>query len=349
MVIVVSVSVTLLVVAITVILLCSLLRLYRYFRNTAGSFKFDINCPDVCMYVPFYKIYSCHCVVRQHAVICVRWFRPFIWVCGRWLWLPFDLLVKPYSHTPNPNKLGGNNNYYVFCYFSQFSQEPFGYQDYEPHLMEFGSVPTLFESLGGRGGGVVCEEETGEGCEGVTSVSGSRDRLGTLVEEREEGEVCEGVRENATPPEVRTTRSSLASGKSENNSSHDEYIASDSILLLSYPPTVTDGSNSSMRHTRDTSLQEVDRNRGDGIRNHGDGICNRGDTIGVRTASSGTWNGNAGHGRTGSGSLGIGSAGETVSESEGMGMESCGMELLSDAELAVFLGDSGIDVDGHNT
>ena len=98
---------------------------------------------------------------------------------------------------------------------------------------------------------VVSDEEAGRDLD-MESLTESRGETGSLVEvppereEEREGEEGEGEGEDL-PPEARTTSSSLESAQSPCQSvcsgSQHEYIASDSMMLYSHPPSVAGGTS----------------------------------------------------------------------------------------------------------
>ena len=229
-------------------------------------------------------------------------------------------------------------------------QEPLEYHEYVPREMEFGSLPTLFEGL---------EKETAvpevlvAGTEaavygddgGESLMEPQMLQLSSLGEEEEETERL------STIPEARTTQSSLGSGQSQSHSgrshsasgtsgSHHEYIASESILMSSYPPSdIGDGSGPyPTRHThhhthQNSSPQEVAKA-----------------TKNI-TPPCLTQNVNTRHGSMDSGGLERGFESENGTQgSSGLarGGYTTNMDLSSDPDLSVFLGtveDSGIDMD----
>lgn len=118
------------------------------------------------------------------------------------------------------------------------------YEDYvePPHLLKFGSIPTICEPL---------ELSTAVSSDDVMDPS-----LGCVVSTvnplqftpEMESEHEEGVDKARPIPESRATHTSLASGKDSSSStssrssvtgsSHHEYIASDSLMVYSSPPSV---------------------------------------------------------------------------------------------------------------
>ena len=228
----------------------------------------------------------------------------------------------------------------------------------EPRLLHCGSVSTVFEEPLALSPG----ETSGKmGLVDAVSVS-STDELHVMPElvtgsggerEVEENDEVEGT--SALSPVVKTlhtshsdtstaTTSHSLCNKSVSNSSHHEYIASDSIMQYSYPPSVNGcgfrtavelkTANDQCSSTLLRPVQNSPTNKSSGIGSAGFGTDNSGD-VGLDFGSlgmereSGLFEGQA---KDGTGSMG----------------------LLNDADLSTFFApvvDSGIgmDVDGHGT